>query len=507
MTQGKVWLVGAGPGDAELLTLKALRILQEADVIVYDALVSKEILCLLPEEVRRIYVGKRSGRHAAGQSEINQILLQEAKAGHKVVRLKGGDPFVFGRGGEELMLLAEQGVAFEVVPGITSAVAVPAYAGIPVTHRGSSSSFHVITGHAAGPDTIDYEALVHLHATLIFLMGAGTLSYICEQLIKAGMDAHTPAAMIENGTLPEQREVLATVESLPKKAQQAGLQSPAVIVVGDVASFMESLSWKQFLPLQGKTCVLTRSKEKQAALWRKLKARGARVLLLETMETAVDEKQQKPFEDIVEKMIERTGQEQWVILTSQTDVDAFFTLLRRSQRDIRTLASVRFAVVGSKTAASLHQYGVRADLVPPVFTAEALAEALLKTVEPAAFAYVFKGNRSSAAISQALTAHGICCKELLLYTTRSVSERAAAPLVSAELRRPDTYVLFTSGSCVEGFVQMLDPHRQSDFSQIQAVCIGEKTAQRARQYHMRVAVAKQADTDSMIDLLEELSRK
>ena len=247
---GMVWIAGAGPGDARLLTVRTAQLIREADVIVYDALISAEVLSLIPADTRTIYVGKRSDHHLVPQEEINEILVREAKRGHRVLRLKGGDPFVFGRGGEEAEALVKAGISFEVVPGVTSGVAVPAYAGIPVTHRDYTSSFHVITGHVrkGGTSRIDYEALVKLGGTLIFLMGVTALPEICEKLREAGMPGETPAAVIQEGTLSCQKSVRSDLFHLPDRVREAGVQAPAIIVVGQVCALADGFDWRKKRP-------------------------------------------------------------------------------------------------------------------------------------------------------------------------------------------------------------------------------------------------------------------
>lgn len=243
--KGKVWLVGAGPGDPGLFTIKGKKVLQQADVVFYDALISQEILDLIPKQARRIFAGKRSGHHFLPQEETNRVLLEEALAGNSVVRLKGGDPFLFGRGGEELELLAENGVPFEVVPGVTSAFAVPAYNGIPVTHRDYCSSVHVVTGHRRKDHSIDidFEALVSTKGTLIFLMGIAALADLCNGLLDAGMDPDMPAAVLEKGTTKEQRRIAATVATLETACKAACVQTPAILVVGRVCELADTFSW------------------------------------------------------------------------------------------------------------------------------------------------------------------------------------------------------------------------------------------------------------------------
>ncbi|MDE7261756.1 MAG: uroporphyrinogen-III C-methyltransferase, partial [Oscillospiraceae bacterium] len=286
---GKVTLVGAGPGDPGLLTVKGLATLERAEVVVYDRLVSPAVLELIPDSARRIDVGKDAGHHPVPQDQINRILVEEALAGHSVVRLKGGDPFVFGRGGEELQTLAKAGVAFEEVPGVTSAIAAAAYGGIPVTHRDFASSLHIVTGHAREGAVldIDFEALVRTKGTLVFLMGVTAMPAIVKGLLEAGMDANTPAAMVERGTLPGQRRCGATLGTLPEKAAEMGIRSPALIVVGGVCSLAQELCWFEKLPLHGKRVLVTRPRDRAGTLSGRLRALGAEVAEFPCIRTEV----------------------------------------------------------------------------------------------------------------------------------------------------------------------------------------------------------------------------
>ena len=270
---GKVWLAGAGPGDAGLLTWKVKQKMEEADVIVYDALISAEILSLIPDGKEWIYVGKRSGYHCVRQEEINQILVREAGAGKNVLRLKGGDPFVFGRGAEEAECLREEGIEFEIIPGVTSALAVPAYAGIPITHREFASSFHVITGHAKQGRNMElpYEALVRLNGTLIFLMGITAMGEICQGLLQAGMDENMPAAVLERGTTSRQRKLVSTLSRLEEDAKNFQVETPAIILVGKLCALSETFEWVSSLPLWGKQILTTRPRQNSSRLTGKLR--------------------------------------------------------------------------------------------------------------------------------------------------------------------------------------------------------------------------------------------
>lgn len=284
---GKVWLAGAGPGDAGLLTVKAAELIERADVIVYDALISAELLSRIPRDTEAIYVGKHAGKHPVPQEEINQILVREAEKGKNVLRLKGGDPFVFGRGGEELEMLVQSDIPFEVVPGITSSVAVPAYAGIPVTHRDYTSSFHVITGHARkdGKLSIDFDSLVRLNGTLVFLMSVSSMEKILKGLLDAGMDPDMPAAVLERGTTARQRRVTATVSTLKEAADRADIRTPAIILVGKVCALAEELHWAEDRILGGRQFLLTRPRQNLSALAKRLRELGAQVIEMPAIHT------------------------------------------------------------------------------------------------------------------------------------------------------------------------------------------------------------------------------
>ena len=284
---GKVWLVGAGPGDEGLLTIKAEKVLLKADVLVYDHLVGKNIIVKYGAGKELIHVGKTAGHHPIPQERINRILVTEAEKGKKVVRLKGGDPFLFGRGGEELMELSKHGIPFEVVPGVTSPLAVPAYNGIPVTHRDYASSLHIVSGHARSgkESSINYKVLVETKGTLVFLMGVTMLEVIMKGLVEAGMRPDMPAAILQEGTTARQRQVIATVDTLVKKAEESSVKPPALIVVGEVCQLADRLVWYEKLPLMGMRVLLTRPKELISVMAEKLRNNGAEVLEIPTIDT------------------------------------------------------------------------------------------------------------------------------------------------------------------------------------------------------------------------------
>jgi uroporphyrinogen III methyltransferase/synthase len=488
---GKVTLVGAGPGDVGLLTLKGRQVLESAQVVVYDRLVGDDVLALIPPEAERINVGKEASHHLIPQWRINEILLEQALSGKNVVRLKGGDPFLFGRGGEELELLAEHHVPFEVVPGITSALSVPAYAGIPVTHRDFCSSLHIITGHARAdqPLTIDFDALVRTKGTLVFLMGVSALPRICEGLLAAGMDPETPAATVENGTRPNQRKTVATLATLAHEAERRGVHSPAIILVGKVCTLSDQFDWFDRLPLKGRTVVVTRPRDRAGTLSRRLRKLGAQVVEYPCIET----KAKSPCPALAQAM-EALPQYDWLAFTSPAGVEVFFDRLRAMGKDARALAGVKVAVIGGGTARALAGYGLHADLVPEVFDAEHLAQALTQ-VRPKRV-LLCRAELGTPVLPQVLQQAGIDFTDVRAYDTiyrSDKSEEVAQLLRSGE----EVLVTFTSASTVTGFVRSLE---KADLSRVLGLCIGVQTQAEAERLGLRTAVAERATMDALVEL-------
>ncbi len=502
--RGKVWLAGAGPGDAALLTVKTKGLLEEADVIVYDALVSAEILSLIPLKKELIYVGKRLGHHSVPQPEINRILVREALKGKQVLRLKGGDPFVFGRGGEELESLLEAGISCEIVPGVTSAAAVPAYAGIPVTHREYASSFHVITGHAkAGKETdIAYDALVKLKGTLVFLMGITAMPSICRGLLEAGMPADTPAAVLERGTLAGQRSVVSVLERITREAQAAKIKPPAILLVGKVCALAERFAWADRRILGGRQFVTTRPKQNSSRLAEELRRLGAQVIELPAVETE-PVIPNPALEEALACFKTRAG-EKWLVWTSPIGVQVFFDSLRKMRVEERTLLGcpgLRTAAIGSGTARALEAYGLFADVVPKVYCAKALGEEIAKRAAKGAAVTVVRAAKGSEELLPPLLEAGLRVEDIPLYETRDclnapLREKIKETFANGEIDA----VTFTSASTVEGFVRMTEGVELSD---IQAVCIGEQTAAAAEKYGMQILISREASIDSLVETVKE----
>lgn len=490
--KGKVWLVGAGPSDAGLLTLKGKAVLENADVVIYDKLVGESILAWIPSSAKKINVGKSSGNHPVPQKEINQMLLKEALDGNHVVRLKGGDPFLFGRGGEELELLIEHRISFEVIPGITSAIAVSAYAGIPVTHRDYSSSLHIISAHKkkGSKEKIDYKKLAVLDGTLVFLMGVSVIEQICSELIQAGMDRNTPAAVIENGTTAQQRSVIGKLADLFELSEKEEIQTPAIIVVGKVCSLAKKFEWKNKRELNGVRVIVTRPRKQSSSLIAKLLEKGAEVVELPSIKT---ESLETLWEDSMEKVVKNY---QWIVFASEAAVNSFFESMIENQVDIRSMSKIKFAVVGSATAKALEARGIRADYMPQEYNGKNLGEGLCSIAEKEEKFLIFTPFEKESPTAAILMKAGFFCRVIENYKT--VYEKQSQII----LRKKD-YVAFTSASTVKGFVQSMSDY---DFEKVNAVCIGTSTAKEALEYGMKVTVAKETTIDSLILAIKEASK-
>lgn len=494
MSSGKVILVGAGPSDAGLITVKAAEAIQKADVVVYDKLVGIEILNKIPDSAKKINVGKSGGNHPVPQEKINRILLEEAQKGNLVVRLKGGDPFLFGRGGEELELLSEHNIPFEVIPGITSAISVPCYAGIPVTHRDYCSSLHIITGHTKSQDKpeIDFEALVRLKGTLVFLMGVGAVDVISKGLMNAGMNKETPAAMIEKGTTARQRNLVSTLENIVSDSQKIEIKPPAVIVVGDVCKLHERFSWMDKRPLNGKRIVITRPKNLCSSFSDKIRSLGGEAIEFPciTTKTLIDS-------EPVKKTIKDIRKYNWVVFTSAAGANAFFDVLAIENLDIRVLYQIKIAVIGSGTKDVFAKRGIMVDLMPNSYNVKTLAQEIAAKVTENEQVLIFRAKDGSDEINKIFEENNIFYNDIPAYETVYDTEHCG---FSEEIIRSGDYdyAAFTSASTVKGFVNSLSDF---DFSKVNALCIGEQTAQEAEKYGMKVIISEKATIDSMVDRL------
>lgn len=500
MKAGKVWLVGAGPGDPGLFTVKGREALLRAEVVVYDSLVGPGILSLIPPGAAAIFVGKRASCHTMPQEQINRILLEQAQKGLRVVRLKGGDPFLFGRGAEELVLLKEYQIPYEIVPGIPSPLAVPAYHGIPVTHRDFSSSLHVVTGHPkAGKEvSLDFEALVRVGGTLVFLMGVAALGAICRGLLEAGMEADMPAALLQQGTMAGQKRILATVGTLEEEGKRQGVKTPALIMVGKVCSLAKEFAWYESLPLSGYKVLLTRPRERISALAAKLREQGAEVLELPSIRTEAVEEIEP-----LRKVFGRLRKYQWIVFTSPTGVCIFFEKMREEHCDFRSLGSARIAALGEGTGKALEERGIFADLVPEVYDGEHLAKALAKQKISGTCILLPRAEYGNPELVRILEESGAHVEEVVTYRTVYEEQKWIDEKQELESGAIDC-VVFTSASTVRGFAKAC---KGLDFSKVKAACIGKQTAAEAEKQGMQIRVAGKATLDSLAELVLDMKRK
>ena len=439
---GKVFLVGAGPGDPRLLTLRAAELIASSDVVATDALISPDILAGVPKDTELIYVGKRGGAHAVPQDRINQLLIDKAREGKRVVRLKGGDPFVFGRGGEEAEELAKAGVEFEVVPGVSSAIAGPAYAGIPVTHREHTTAVMFVTAHESEDSTgIDWPFLARFPGTIVFLMGVGNLASIARHLGENGMRADQPIAVISKATTPAQRTVTGTLQTIERLAKD--VETPALIVVGGVVNLRATINWFESKPLFGKRIVVTRAREQASELRRLLEESGAEVIEFPTIEVVPP----SSFESL-DRVISSLDDYDWVIFTSTNGVASFFDRMRDQGKDVRAFAGRMIAAVGDATAAELRSRGIEADLMPPRFQSSALLPLLEEDQRGIRTAVVRAASGNDELIDE-LRRRGGEVDLAIAYETKAVTGDPN------RLRSID-FVTFTSASTVDNFFAAID---------------------------------------------------
>ena len=498
MKQGKVWLVGAGPSDVGLLTIKAREVLEQAEVVVYDRLVGPGIMMLIPDTAECIDVGKRAGNHTMRQEDINRVLLNKALEGKRVVRLKGGDPFLFGRGGEELELLVEHGISYEIVPGVTSAISVPAYNGIPVTHRDCTSSLHIITGHKKKdePLNLDFEALVRVNGTLVFLMGVAALPDICGGLLSAGIDPKMPAAILQQGTTANQKKIVATVFTLEEEVRKQGIETPAIIVVGKVCAYASQFEWYEKQPLFGAKIIVTRPKERISTLSSKLRKLGAQVLEMPAIRTV-------PIwpNEPLQRAIEHLAEYQYLVFTSPAGVQYFFDALAEYHLDIRAFGQGKIAVIGQGTEKELRKYGLLADLVPEVYDAAHLGIAIGEECKDGDRILIPRACIGSRELTEEIEKRKqVIISDVPTYDT--VHEKQTLLDEKAEFEEGRiSMAVFTSASTVRGFAEAV---RGLDFSKVTAACIGKQTKAAADALGMKTYMAKKATIDDLTDLVVDI---
>ena len=496
---GKVYLVGAGPGDPGLITTKGSRCLEQAQVVLYDRLLDPSLLDLAPESARRVFVGKERDRQAMSQSQINQFLVDEGKAGNVVVRLKGGDPFVFGRGGEEALALAKNGVSFEVVPGVTSAVAAPAYAGIPLTHRGAASCFTVVSGSedpSKPNSSVNWEALARTGGTLVVLMGWQPLQSIFDTLIKEDMSPHTPVALVQWGTWPQQATVTGTLENAVALGKTAGLRPPVAAVIGPVANLRQELSWFDQRPLFGKKVLITRSRTQASQFRLMLEELGAQPVEIPAIQT-VD------LEDFTEldSALARLGEFQWAIFASINAVDSVFERLGLLGKDSRAFGGVKVGAIGPATSNALTDRGITPDFVPSRSVSEVVLSELESMDWTGVPVLLPAADIGRDTLARGLSQRGAEVERIAAY--RTIPTDGMAEKARSTLEQNVDFVTFTSSSTVQNLLNMLDGDRRA-LERSKIACIGPTTAATAEQMGLRVDLVAPVHTvQGLVDALVE----
>lgn len=503
---GKVYLVGAGPGDYKLLTIKAKECLEKADVIVFDRLANESYLKLGKADCEYINVGKASSQHTLPQDQINEVLAQKALEGKMVVRLKGGDPYVFGRGGEEGAYLYERKIPFEVIPGITSAIGGLCYAGIPITHREAASAFHVMTGHLkeGSDEELDWETLAKLQGTLVFLMGMANLDKITSQLVAFGKSEKTPAALISWATRYNQKVITGTLSDINEKAKKYGIKSPALIVIGEVVNLREKLNFFEVKPLFGKRIVVTRTRSQSSHLIDMIQDLGGQPLEFPTIEMQKVQDNAK-----LRVAIKYLKDYTCLVFTSPNAVEVFFEALSEAQLDARSLAHLKIAAIGRSTNKALNGHGIQADIMPPKAIAESLADTLVEQLSTSD--YVLLPNSVLARDYLAQTLHEFCkVDEIHIYNTVGAIEEEKIPnkpelelsneeLLTALEKGEIDYITFTSSSIVHHFVNRLGRENLGKLGRTKLISIGEATTKTLEEYGM--PIYKQAERASIEDLV------
>jgi uroporphyrinogen III methyltransferase / synthase len=486
---GKVYIIGAGPGDAGLITLKAIESLRLADVVVYDNLVNEELLKYAPATARFIYAGKKGGDHTLTQDKINELLAKEALAGNTVARLKGGDPFIFGRGSEEAEVLKEQSVPFEVIPGVTSAIAVPAYAGIPLTHRGITSTVAFITGHedpTKDKSDIDWQALVGI-GTLVFLMGVKNIGQITQALITHGKLSDTPAALIRRGTTPDQAVLTGTLATIVDLSEANNFKPPAILVVGKVVELRETLQWFDNKQLFGKGVVITRPEKQADDLARLLEKEGARVIHFPTIKITNPQDWSG-----LDAAVNKLDTYNWLIFTSANGVQYFFERLKEQHKDIRELKGIKICCIGPATAGQIEARGLKVDLVPEKFIAEGILQSFSAQNLQGQKILLPRAAEARDVLPAGLEKMGAAVDIVTAYETVNSGKKKEELLKLLEDDQIDV-ITFTSSSTVTNFLQIMG----KDFvcpSKIKIACIGPVTEATARKAGLNVDIRQEEYT-------------
>jgi len=491
LAMGKVFLVGAGPGDLKLITLRGLELIQVADSVIYDNLVNKELLRFAKKGAELIYVGKAASRHELPQPDINALLVNEARNVNVVVRLKGGDPFIFGRGGEEAEYLIERGIDFEIVPGVTSAISVPAYAGIPLTHRNYASTVAFVTGHEdekKGESTIRWRELAQGPDTLVFLMGIKNLKAIQERLITQGRDPKTPACVITSGTLPEQKVVAGALKDICALARREKVKPPGIIIVGQVVKLRKILTWYEQKPFYGKTILVTRAAHQSRKFGELLTEKGASVVYVPTIEIVPIEPNTR-----LRRAIDEISDYYAVLFTSVNSVSIFFNDLMAAGRDARVLKGVKIIPIGQATAALLETRGITPDLMPETFTAEGIIAVLEREQIKRKRFLLPRAEEARDVLVEYIRDKGALCDVIPIY-------RANLPRKVAAIHERFDVATFTSSSTVNNFVTL---YGKKTLGKAVVASIGPVTSEALRKHDIRVHVeATRYDISGLVEAME-----
>ncbi len=490
--EAKVYLVGAGPGDPGLITVRGRQCIESADVIIYDYLAAPALLNFAPNHAEVIYVGKKGGDHTLSQDKINALIVEKAKTGSTVCRLKGGDPFIFGRGGEEAEILVANAIPFEVVPGVTSAIAAAAYAGIPLTHRKLTATLAFITGHEdphKEESNIDWESLARGIGTLVFFMGVKNLPDIAQKLIANGKSPNTPVALIRWGTTPAQTTVTGTLDDIAERAKKADLKPPAIIVVGEVVQLRNSLKWFEKRPLLGKRIVVTRARQQASDLVRRLSDLGAECLEFPTIKV-VSADDAVPLDDAVQNL----SVYDWIIFTSVNGVKFFFDHLFGTDKDVRALNHLHTAAIGPATAEKLFEYGLKSDIIPQTYRAEAVVDAFRKIKLEGKKILLPRAKEARPVLPVELRKMGAEVDEVTAYRTEKVRENGDQLLERLEAKTIDL-ITFTSSSTVQNFKDLLPPdHFKQLIKGIAIASIGPITTDTAIESGFEVLITAKSFT-------------
>lgn len=500
MIKSTVYLVGAGPGDNKLITMKGYELIKKADCIIYDYLVNPELLKFRKNDCKLIYAGKKAGAHTLAQGAINQLLAREAKAYRNVVRLKGGDPFIFARGAEEAVYLSKKKINFEIVPGVTSAIAVPAYAGIPLTERSKNSTVGFITGHEypAKPNSgIDWDALAKALGTMVFLMGAGNLGLIVKKLIAGGKPKDTPVALIRWGTTARQKTVTGSLRNIVQLSRKNKITPPAIIVVGETVTLRKELNWFEKKPLFAKRIIVTRTREQASILSEKLEELGAEVMEIPTIKIIsqkVDEQLKRAFS---------SGEYDWVFFTSQNGVGEFAAFLKRVGKDSRIFGQAKICAIGSETAKSLRNIWIMPDYIPPQFVAEAIVRHFKNRRSQSGrspLALILRAKGARDILPEGLKQIGFEVKIIDLYSV-TVPKESALSLKQALSRQVD-FVTFTSSSIVENFIKLLGKDYRHKLRGVKFASIGPITTSALKKFGLEADVeARIYTTDGLVEAM------